>query len=374
MPWLTGEFDLLQGQPGELRRMAMTARSMADRLSDSARAIEVSGHVDRGSWSGAAADGWAQRIADLPGRVARSSEHLHVAADVLDRFANHLDDAQAQVAAARTQASSLPHDPPDATAEAERTRLLHRANSARRDAATANADAQHGFDSVTTGARFAPRGGGGGLLGHLDRAIGGATDAVGGQMMSFGRGVYDGTVGTAVSITTLAVEAGKYAAEHPGDLADGGWEVLTRPDHVIEAVWENKGALASAAVNWDTLRNDPARWLGQLAPTVLLAATGGGAAARLQQAARESDKLGPMVRGAQAITGLTVAAEAPATAASATWTVAGNLARSEVRNTELIKEVLQPAAPEPASPPVDPPTSPCPAPSVDQVAVAPVAP
>lgn len=374
MPWLSSEFDLLRCQPAELRQMAGAARAMADHLGGAARSVGAAGSVDRGNWSGKAADRWAERIADLPGQIERAAEHLGDAAQALDRLAEHLDDAQAQVAAARAQVSALPHAPPDAAASEERTRLLHRAASARRDTATANADASRAFDAVTAGARFAPRGGGGGLFGQLGRAIGGATDAVGGQMVSFGRGVYDGTVGTAVSIAELGVDAARYAAANPGAVASGGWDVLTRPDQVVSAVWDNKGGLLSAAVNLDTLRSDPARWLGQLAPTVLLAATGGGAAARLQQTAREATTLGPVVRGAQVITGLSVAAEAPRTVASATWTVAGNLARSETRNTELIRTILAPGASEPTSPSDDPPTPLCPDPSADPGAVEPAVP
>jgi len=374
MPWLNSEFDPLRGQPTEMRRTAVMARSMAEQLTSSARSAVAAGAVDRSSWDGQAADRWAERIIELPARLERGAEHLAAAAAALDRFADHLDDAQTRVANARFHVAALPHDPPDDDADAERDRWMQRARAARRDGETANGDARRAFDAIAAGAQFAPRGNGGGLLGHLGRAVGSATDAVGGQMISFGQGVYDGTVGTVVAITALGADAAQFAVAHPDEVLAGARHVITHPDQVLGAVWDNKGDLLAAAVNLDTLTSDPARWLGQLAPTVLLAATGGGAAARIQQAARESKSIGPVVRGAQLLTGLQVAAEAPATTATAAWTVAGNLARSESRNTELIRTALEPTASAPASPSADPPILPCPEPSADPDAAEPAVP
>jgi type VII secretion system ESX-1 substrate len=205
--------------------------------------------VATGTWTGAAAEAFDGRFAEVPDRWTRAAAAFRSAAQAWERFGIELVAAQEQAAAASAGGDATVV--PGLLAEA-RARRDRAADLAAREIAAAAASAPE-----------PPAGG--------DRRLAEATDwvrAQGIQLGHIGEGIGEG-VEDVVRLARIANPADPYNLNHSGRfVANASTALSGAMDDVVHPLRQIAGVVGHG---WGS---DPARAFGHLLPTVLLAGAG----------------------------------------------------------------------------------------------------
>jgi len=261
----------LPGDPGALRAAASDLQSTIPQLRAAhVAAVRLERLLDGDHWRGEAFEAFTRVVERKPLPVAldRAVDRIGQAAEHLRAYAARLEELQQAMAHLRARAASVPAPGPDDAAAAEAVAAELRAIEAQ--ARELHDDHRRALEEVA------------GTFGWLSEeptfaepppsAWERATGALGGLVdvaWSFGTGVVEGVRDMALGIYDL----GRLL------LTPSGWEtILSSGDEVwavLQYAWANPGAflaeLGSALLDLDTLREDPARWLGRRVPDLLLA-------------------------------------------------------------------------------------------------------
>lgn len=103
--------------------------------------------------------------------------------------------------------------------------------------------------------------------------------------LSFGRGVAEGVIGGVVGTAQTVWELAKLS---PMAFSFDPYGTLQRYDALGASLLymvQNPGETLEVVIDLETLENDPARWLGKLAPTIVLAVASGGAVTAAEKGA-----------------------------------------------------------------------------------------
>jgi type VII secretion system ESX-1 substrate len=244
-----------------------------------------------GVWTGAAADAFRARFADVPGRWSRAAAAFRSAAQEWERFRTELVAAQEQAATAvaRFQAAAAETGGatgPGAAATAAARQLLADAR-ARRDRSAEAASRE-----IAAAAALAPDPPAG-----WDRLVTEGADWVqarGIELAHVGAGAAEG-VEDVVRFARIANPTDPYNLNHPGRfVANASTALAGAVDDVVHPLRQVAGLVGSG---W---RSDPARAAGHLLPTVLLACATGVGRSVVGAAGRGRPALGAAARMRQA--------------------------------------------------------------------------
>lgn len=262
----------LPGDAAAVRAAAADLQAAIPQLrTGHAAAVRLQELLDGEHWRGEAFTAFARTVERKPLAPAleRAVDAMGEAAAHLHRFAARFDDHQAELAHLRAQAAAVgagtdPTDP--AAAEAAEAEL----RAIERRAAAVHDDHRRDLDELAA------------VLGALgeeptfaepppsawDR-VAGAVGGIADVAWSFGTGVVEGVRDLAVGIYELAELL----------LTPQGWATIASSGDELAAIWRAAvddplgfaAALGSALLDLDTLRDDPARWLGRRVPDLVLA-------------------------------------------------------------------------------------------------------
>lgn len=296
------DFEEIPGDPWMVRRAADSLRQAAGHLPIPTEAAGRLQDVASGvSWQGDAADAYRATLDTLPmpANLRNAVNVMHAAAGHLDGYADRLRADQEAIDACRQRwlALGIPDggDVPDDLAslvqqiddEAWAIKQGHRAHLDQ--LAEAFAD----LTGRTVFAKPPP--------GIMDRAMG-AIAQVQEWNLNFAYGIVEGCWEMVKGLATLSFYLNPLVLPYT---ATKLWE--SRDDIVALAqyAWENPGdftlALGKALIDWDTLTENPARWLGKLVPDLILTVLTAGQAKLATSAARTAAGLPTLTRAARMI-------------------------------------------------------------------------
>jgi hypothetical protein len=308
LPRSSGDIELLEGSPSSLRSCASDLRTLAGELTPAWLACHQLGLITDGtSWNGQGFDAFRTKVDKNPktSDIDNAQSMMHSAAGALDTLATGLDDCQGRITWCRQRIDALALGdgdiPDDVRPQVESIKAD--ADGARADYARYLTTAGQTFDELTDKTVYAepPPG--------FFESVGNFFETVGGIGADFLVGIVEGVwemVKGLYSIVAILVQPWKWPE---------AWETIKK---IAVYAWNNPGEflkmVGQAMVDWETLKENPAKWLGKLVPNILLAIVTGGAgtaasvlsrvgafASRFSRLARVADKMSDVARVASKV-------------------------------------------------------------------------
>jgi len=267
----------LPGDAGAVRAAAADLQHVIPQLRTAhVAAVRLQELLAGEHWQGEAFAAFSRVVERTPlaSALERAISSMAEGAEQLRWFATRFEDHQAQLDHLRQQAAAVqagidPADPAAAEAAAAELRSLEQRARAVRDEHRASlAQVGAALDELAEEPTFAEP-----PPSTWERFTGAAADAAG-AAWSFGTGVVEGTRDLVVGVYEIARFMDP--ARWPELWANRG-QVLAVLEYALAHPAEFAGALGTALLDLDTLREDPARWLGRRVPEVLLAVASLGA-------------------------------------------------------------------------------------------------
>lgn len=295
------DFEQITGDPGGVRRAANSLREAASHLpvpSEAAgRLQEVAGGV---TWQGDAYAAYRAALGTLPmpAHLDRAVTVMDEAAGWLDWYAERLADDQEAIEACRQRwlalglpdGGEVPADLEGVIQEIDDEAAA--VKQAHRSAQEQLADAFEGLTAQTAFAKPPP--------GILDRALD-ALGTIGEFAANFAYGVVEGVWEMVKGLAVLAYYLNPVMLPYT---AQKVWENRDQIVAIARYAWENPGdfalTLGKAIIDWETLTENPARWLGKLVPDLILAFLTAGSSRVATTAARTAKGITGTVRAARA--------------------------------------------------------------------------
>ena len=294
-------YELIPGDPEALAELGRALSALASDFSAAASTLQS---VDAGSWQGEAANAFRGTIHQQPGKYSDAEWSFSLAGAAVQTYAQELGEAQAQAqraigewesaegassrwrAARNTPGVTAPiHDP----GQAGRGYAQWQLNSAREQLDGAASRLQ---SALSRGASNAPR--------HpsIFHQLFHDVAAIGKQVWhyraffelatglwdpstlwhfaeGFATGLWDMAKGTVLGIVGLGGFMVAFIRDPRGTID----HTIGTAARVAEYAVEHPVQFAEKIANWDEFQKDPARWLGTIAPAVLLAVATAGAGA-----------------------------------------------------------------------------------------------
>ncbi len=276
------DLEPLQGDGDRIRSAGRMLHDAAGALDFAQRAAgQLQTLTDGVSWRGAGFQAFKGGIEKqpLPEHLVNARNVLGWTGDELGRLATKLDDIQADLALLRQRADMLGIDgdvPEERRHEVDTIKKEYKDLKERREQALEQA--ARVFDEMTDRTVFAkppPKG-----FGRLRKALGGAVNFAKDFAVGFGQGVVD--IGKGIAMLG-------YLAT-PWGMADAVKWIKNNQQLIRSAIsyaMHNPLGMAvnvgKVIIDYDTLRENPGRWLGKLAPQIaitVLSAGAGGLASR----------------------------------------------------------------------------------------------
>jgi hypothetical protein len=303
LPRSSSDIEWLEGSPTTLRSCAEDLRTLAGDLDPAWTACHQLGLINDGtSWNGQGFDAFRTKVDKNPktSDIDNAQSMMRSAAGTLDTLATGLDDCQGRISWCRQRIDALGLGdgdiPDDVRPQVEAIRSD--ADGARADYERHLSTAGQSFVELTDQTVYAePPPGFFESVGNffVDVAQFGADFLVG-----IVEGVWEMVKGLAM-IVALVVQPWKWP------------EAIETLNQIVRFAIENPGEflklVGQAIVDWETLKENPAKWLGKLVPNILLAVVTGGAgtaatvatraavmASRFSRLARVGDKLNGVAR------------------------------------------------------------------------------
>lgn len=299
--------------PAAARTAAAGLRDLVDALTEAGRAAErLVAATGPESWDGLAADVFRSALGERPSAAAcfAAADAMSAGAAALERFADAVDVPLAELGRLHRFAVSLgpvalaEPIPAMAVALEQAAAAAALARAAIADAASRLHDQFDVLDDATTFATAPPS-----LAGQVRSRT---FDVV--------RVTREAAFGTLASLTGLVTDLPQMARvvvvlQNPVLLA--GWAVHNREEieQVALAFREDPGgmslAVGQALIDWDTLQENPARWVGSVVPEVAIAigtfgsGTAVTASSRAARTAGRLDDVGDAARAARRVTDAT---------------------------------------------------------------------
>ena len=270
------DLEPLQGDGERVRSAGRMLHDAAGALDFAQRAAgQLQTLTDGVSWRGAAFQAFKGNLEKqpLPEHLVNARNVLGWTGDELGRLATKLDDIQADAALLRHQADLLGINgdvPEERRAEVDTIKQQYEDLKERRKQALEQA--AHVFDEMTDKTVFArpPKG----FFGKVGGAIGGALKFT----KDFAAGFVEGTVGIGKGLLllgSLATPAGMRKAVEW--YADNRHLIGAAISYGIHNPFGLAKEVGKVLVDYDTLKENPGRWLGKLAPQIVIAVATAGA-------------------------------------------------------------------------------------------------
>lgn len=284
LPRTGEELGTLDGSPEALRAAAGELRGVADGLPVAKTAIAVIGKVVNGQmWKGEAfaavrekAEGQA---APKPQDIDNAWTTFTRAAGALDTLARDVQICQTDFTAQKSALDRLGlagRDIPDDMKD--QVKAIEREASAIRDRFKGHLrTAETVFDELDDAPHYAKDRSG------WNAWFKSAAHNVGDFFEGAWEAVVEGVKGS-VKLWLLQYQPWKW----PGALKTG--------KDVVKFAWEHPGEFGKALIDWDTLKSNPAKWLGKLAPTLIATIVTGGAAATTTRGTTLASRLPRLLR------------------------------------------------------------------------------
>jgi hypothetical protein len=276
------DLEPLQGDGERVRSAGRMLHDAAGALDFARRAAsQLQTLTDGVSWRGAGFQAFKGGLEKqpLPEHLVNARNVLGWTGDELGRLATKLDDIQADLALLRQRADLLGIDgdvPEERRHEVDTIKKEYEDLKERRKQALEQA--AHVFDEMTDKTVFAkppPKG-----FGRLRKALGGAVNFAKDFAVGFGQGVVDIGKGIAM-LGYLATPWGM--ADAVKWIKDNHQLIRSAISYAMHNPVGMAVNVGKVIIDYDTLRENPGRWLGKLAPQIavtVLSAGAGGVASR----------------------------------------------------------------------------------------------
>jgi hypothetical protein len=308
LPRTSSDIEPLDGSPSALRSCAEDLRTLAGELSSAWTACHQLGLITDGtSWNGQGFDAFRTKVEKNPktSDIDNAQTMINAAAGTLDTLATGLDDCQSRITWCRQRIDALALGegdiPDDVRPQVEAIKTD--ADSARSDYGRHLTTAGQAFEELTDKTVYAepPPG----FFESVGDFFAGALQITGDFLLGVVEGVWEMVKGLFM-IVALVVQPWKWP------------EAINTLTQIVKFAIENPGEFLSlvgqAIVDWETLKENPAKWLGKLVPNILLAVVTGGAgtaataltrvavmASRFSRLTRVADKLNGVARVANRV-------------------------------------------------------------------------
>jgi hypothetical protein len=271
LPRSADDIELIEGSPGDLRSSAADLRTLAAGL-DTVRSacVDLCSVTDGSSWYGQGFDAFREAVDrnPQPSDIDNAQRTIEGAAAILEALADGVERCQGDIDWCRQRMTNLGlhgDDIPDEL-RGEVEVIDADAGAARSDHARHLRDAGTALAALTEDTIYAEP-----PPGFWDQ-VGDVLGVVGGQVWEFCVGIVEGVwemVKGVVMIVAFVVQPWKW---------DDAWETIKQVVQFAIAHPDDFFLLVGQAIiDWETLRDNPARWLGKLVPNILLALATGGA-------------------------------------------------------------------------------------------------
>ncbi|MCX4834432.1 DUF6531 domain-containing protein [Streptomyces sp. NBC_01016] len=281
--------DLIPGDVEQLETLRATLRAYAGAFADAKRRLRT---VDADDWQGAAAMDFRSAVRHIPDTLDTAHESFDRAAKAVTDYADVLAEAQHKVrpiiedaADARRASHTHQQDVDDYNAAVDRDADPLPTRPPETDPGVAAMDhCQAQVDKlreqVEEAAHRAKK--------HLDSAAEAAPDEPGwfSKLLGGGKNIlkggYEGLEGMG-QLTNILVHPSRWGMT----LASATDSMVYGAQHPVE--------FAKSVADWDTLKSEPARWVGRILPDAAAALVTGGASAAATRGARAADRIADRV-------------------------------------------------------------------------------
>jgi hypothetical protein len=308
LPRTSSDIELLDGSPSTLRSCAEDLRTLAGDLSPAWTACHQLGQITDGtSWHGEGFNAFRTKVDKNPktSDIDNAQSMMQSAAGTLDTLATGLEDVQGRIEWCRQRIDALGLGDGDIPDD-----VRPQVEAIKADVDSARAD--HKRHLTTAGRSFSEL---------TDRTVyaeppPGLFESVGNFFVEVAQIGADFLVGVVEGVWEMVKGLAMIVA-----LAAQPWkwdEALATLGKIVQFAIQNPGEflklVGQAIIDWETLKENPAKWLGKLVPNILLAIVTGGAgtaatvatraavmASRFGRLARVADKLNGVAKVASKV-------------------------------------------------------------------------
>lgn len=299
LPRTSSDIALLEGSASELRTCATDLRTLAGELQPAWEACQQLQLITDGtSWNGDGFNAFRGKVDKNPttADIDNAQSMMSSAAGTLDTLAGGVEDCQGRIewCRRRIDALALPDDgdlSDDVKPQVEA--IKHDADSARTDYEHHLVTAGHSFEALTDETVYAepPPG----FFEKLGNVVLGGLKFAGDFLVGIVEGVWEMVKGLYMIVAFVA---------QPWKWPEAWDTIVMIAKYAYSDPMGFLGMVGSAMIDLETLKENPAKWLGKLVPNIALAILTGGAgtaasalsrvgafASRFSRLARVADKL-----------------------------------------------------------------------------------
>jgi hypothetical protein len=304
LPRTSADIELLEGSPSELRSCANDLRTLAGELQPAWTAcVQLTRIADGTSWNGDAFNAYRSKVDKNPtaADIDNAQSMMNQAAGTLDTLASGVEECQGRIQWCRQRIDALGLPEEGDIPEDKKTQV----ETIKRDAEDARSDyeghlnsAGRSFEDLTDRTVYAepPPG----FWEKVGNAVVGGLKFVGDFLVGIVEGVYELVKGL-VMIVAFVVQPWKWPE---------AWDTIVMiAKYAYQDPMGFLKMVGSAMIDLETLKENPAKWLGKLVPNIALAILTGGAgtaasvlsrvgafASRFSRLARVVDKMNSVAK------------------------------------------------------------------------------